>query len=401
MALVANSAGVVTGKFKIPAGIPAGTKMVRFTGSGGSNGQATFTGQGTLNTVTLRQTRTLITERYDPLAQTFTLEQASQISAVDLYFAAKGTTPLVVQIRETSNGVPTQEVLAERRLAPADITSLTAHTHVVFPSPVALSGGVEYALVLMCDDAVSAVRVGELGKWDEYLKKWVTSQPYQVGVLLSSSNASSWTPHQDKDLTFLLHRADYSQTERTVNLGTVAVVDATDLLLLTADEVPSSETRIEYSLSLPDGSTIAVSDGQPVRLAAAITGNVTINAKLIGSAMFSPVLFPGTQLVAGQVGTSGDYVSRAIKGGSNVRVKVVYDALIPSGSSVAVTFRGADLGDAWASVPFASSSPLDDGWQEMVHEVTGVTEQMVQVRLALTGTTASRPRVRNLRFMTI
>lgn len=400
MSLVANSAGVVTGKFTIPAGIPAGTKLVRFTGSGGSSGQATFTGQGTLTTTTLRQVVTVTTAYYDPLAQTFTLGQAGQISAVDLFFSAKGTTNIVVQIRETANGVPTKTVLAERRIKPADIT-VGQYTHIDLPSPVALSAGIEYALVIMCDDAVSTLKVGELGKWDDAAKKWVTSQPYQVGVLLSSSNASTWTAHQDKDLAFGLHFVKYGSTQRVINLGTVAVSNVTDLLLLTADEIPSSDTRIKYELVLPDASVISVADGQPVRLASAISGNVTIRATLTGTADFSPVLFPGTQLIAGRVGSTGTYVSQAIKGGSNIRVKVVFEALVPSGAAVAVSYKGANVGDTWSEVPFVSTSPLDENWLEVTHEVTGVTEDMVQVKLSLSGTTGARPRVRNLRFMTV
>lgn len=54
----------------------------------------------------------------------------------------------------------------------------------------------EYAVVVLCDDATTALYVAELGKQDP-TRGYVTSQPYQVGVLLSSSNASTWTAHQD------------------------------------------------------------------------------------------------------------------------------------------------------------------------------------------------------------
>lgn len=400
MALTANSAGVVTGKFTIPSGIPAGTKAVLFQGSGGSSGAATFVGQGTLNTQTQRRVTTVTTAYYDPLAQTFTLGQAAQIYGADLYFSAKGSSNVTVQIRETDNGVPTQTILAERRLKPDDII-INQYTRVSFSSPVALSAGIEYALVILCDDAVSALKVGELGKWDDAAKKWVTSQPYQVGVLLSSSNASTWTAHQDKDLAFRLCLATYTDSNKVVNLGTVAVSNATDLMLLTADEIPNSSSQIKYELILPDASVVVVSDGQPVRLATAISGNVTIRATLMGTADFSPILFPGTQLIVGRVGTTGSYVSQAIKGGSNVRVKVIFDALVPSGAAVNVSYKGADAGDTWSSVPFVSSSQGDEGWLSITHEVTGVTEDMVHVKLDLSGTSSARPRVRNLRFMTV
>lgn len=401
MALQANSEGVLTGKFTIPANVPTGTKLVEFVGQGGTRARATFTGQGTITTTTLRTEKTIITQFYDPLAQTFTLQNTVQIVAIDLWFTAKGTTDILVQIRETSNGVPTRNVLGERRLKPAQITSLTGGTHIDFPAPITLQAGVEYAVVILCDDAVSALAVAELGKFDSNSQKWVTSQPYQIGVLLSSSNASTWTAHQDKDLAFALHRAAYAETNKTVDLGTVAVADATDLMVLTTEELPSSVTRVDYELVLPSGASITVGDSQPVRLDTAVTGNVTVRAKLYGDATFSPVLFPGTQLVVGKVGTSGTYVSRAIAGGSNVRVKVIFDAIIPGGSSVVVSYKGVDAGDTWTTVPFVGSSQIDDGFYEITHQITGVNETMVQVKLELTGTSAARPRVRNLRFMTI
>ena len=404
MTVQANSSGVVAGKFTIPASIPAGSKRVQFSGAGGSNGEAVFVGSGTLTNEVRRnvttQTTTFWWASVDPLAQTFSVPETCQIGAIDLWFAAKGTSNVVVQIRETSNGFPTKTVIAEKILAPADI-STTTHTRATFAAPVQLVANTEYAIVALCNDAVAELRVAELGKWDSANSRWVTSQPYQVGVLLSSSNASTWTAHQDRDMTFRLHKAVFSEVEKTVALGNVAVTGATDLMLLATDELPSSVTRIEYTLGLPGGATLTVSNGQPVRLDAAVTGNIAVSAKLYGAASASPILFPGTQLVVGTVGTSGDYVSRAIKGGAGVRVKVIFDAIIPAGAAVAVSYKGADIGDTWATVPFVSSAAIDDGFYEIMHEVTGVTEDFVQIKLALTGTAAARPRIKNLRFMTI
>ena len=400
MAISANAQGVVTGKFTIPAGVPAGNKLVRFQGAGGSRGQAAFIGQGTRITEVRRTVNTVTQTFYDPLAQTFTLAESVQIASVDLWFETIGTSPIVLQIRETANGVPTSAILAETRIQPSSANT-TAHTRFNFPAPVALSANTEYALVALCDDAVSGLRMAELGKWDSANSQWVTSQPYQIGVLLSSSNASTWTAHQDRDLTFRLHRAVYSEVSKTVALGTVAVADATDLILLAQDEMPSSDTYINYILGLPDGTNLTVANGQQVRLAQAITGDVSVSARLHGSANASPILFPGTQLVVGKVGTSGDYVSRAIPGGSNVRVKVIFDAVIPGGAAVNVFYKGADPGDTWTAIPFVGSTPGDNGFYEITHQITGVTENQVSIKLELTGTTAARPRVKNLRFMTI
>ena len=402
MTVSANSSGVVTGSFTIPANIPAGAKRVTFIGAGGSKGDAVFVGAGVITDNAQRQvtTQTATFWSFDPLAQTFSLPSDSQITAIDLWFSAVGTGPVVLQLRETSNGVPSRDVIGDVRLLPSDINT-TTYTRATFSAPISLLADTEYALVAMCDDAVTELRIAELGKWDAAGNRWVTSQPYQVGVLLSSSNASTWTAHQDRDLAFRIHKAVFSEVNKTIALGTVAVTAATDLMLLALEEAPGSQTHISYSLTLPDASTVTVSSGQPVRLAAAVTGIITVAAALFGSATASPVLVPGTQLVVGHVAVSAEYVSRAITGGASVRIKAVFDALIPGGAGVALQYKGGDVGDAWISLPYASSTAIGDGFMEMTHEITGVNEALVQIKLTMTGTSAARPRIKNLRFMTI
>lgn len=415
MAVFADSQGIVTGKFTIPTGIPAGNKTVLFSGSGGSLGSAIFSGQGTLERRT-NQNQTTITETrwwsppppppvvvwpIDPLAQTFSIDQAAQISGVDLWFTAKGTSSVIVQIRETTVGFPNRSVLTSKRLTPAQITVGGGHTRVTFDTPITLFGNTEYAIVVLSDDAVTALAVAELGKWEPNLGQWVTAQPYQVGVLLSSSNASTWTPHQDRDMAFRLLRATFTQTTRTIDLGAHPVVGATDLMVMAYAELPSSSVNVEYRLELPGGDIVTVSDGQPVQLATPVTGDVAVSAVLTGDANWFPVLYPDIQLVAGAIETTSDYVSRAIEGGSSVRVKAVFDANIPSGASVAVKYKGGDIGDTWTELPYVSATPGDNGFFEITHEASGVNEQLVQIKLELTGTSAARPRVRNLRFMTI
>lgn len=41
----ANNQGKLKGKVKVPANIPAGTKLVQFYGDKGSYGEATYTGK--------------------------------------------------------------------------------------------------------------------------------------------------------------------------------------------------------------------------------------------------------------------------------------------------------------------------------------------------------------------
>lgn len=410
----ANGAGVVTGSFSIPANIPTGSKLVQIVGAGGSQGTATFTGQGTVERQVWQQQTTVTETRWqsppppppvvrpvDPLAQTFTLAAAAQVTGIDLWFFDKPTSRTSVQIRATSTGLPNQTVLAEASLLPAAINIGGATTRFNFTAPVTLLAGTEYAIVVLCTDATGSLSIAELGKFDAAAQKWITSQPYTIGVMLSSSNASTWTAHQDRDMAFRILAANYTATTRTVPLGQAAVVSATDLLLMSYAERPASVTGVQYQLTLPDASVVTVSDGQPVQLPAAITGNVQVSAQFTGDANFSPVLFPGTQLVSGQVAASATYVSRAIPGGTSVSVKVIYEAVVPSGATVTLHYKGIDMGDTWQALPQTATRAVDDGFVEFTHSVSGVNETGVQIRITLAGTAAARPRVRDLRAFVI
>lgn len=402
MALTANNQGQVTGKFTIPKGIPAGSKAVQFTGKGGSRGVATFIGQGNLQTTTLRSvtTTTVSYYRYDPLAQTFTLEEDLQLAGADLWFTAKGSTGVTLQIRETSNGYPTPTILVEQKVPSSEIiVSGGGHSRILFERPVALTAGVEYALVVLCDDAITALAVAELGKFDSKNQQWVTAQAYTVGTLLSSSNASTWTAHQDKDMTFRLLAANYSSLSREVDLGRAEVLQATDVMLMSVAEIPSAKTRVEYALTMPSGETLTVSEGQPVRLASPISGQVEIKAKLAGIGKASPVLWPGSQLVSGSVELSADYVSRAVPAVGGNRAVLIYDAKIPSGATVTPYLR-QDQGEF--QVMSADGHQIgDDGFVEYIFKTADIVADTVQVKLVLTGTVLNRPLVSNIRVLVV
>jgi len=413
MALNADASGVIRGKFTIPVGIPAGNKRVSLNGAGGQTGAATFSGQGKLERQTFQQQTTITTTHWqsppppvatmpnngvDPLAQTFTMTENMQAAGVDLWFAVAPTTNASIQIRSTSTGFPESQILTEEIVPPSAVNLGGAPTRVIFDNPFTLLADVEYALVIACGDANGEMSVAEIGKFDSVAQKWITDQPYNIGVLLSSSNASTWTAHQDRDLTFRLLAANYTQTSSVVQLGTIAATAVTDLMLMAYADRPDGATDVQYSLTMPDNTTvITVSDGQPIQLAAAITGNVKVSATLKGNAKFSPVLHPGSQLVLGKVAATGDYVTRAIPGGTGVSVKAVYEALVPSGATVTLQYKGPDSGDAWINIPVSASRAVDDGFTEFTHAVTGVNELSVQIKIILNGTTAARPRVRDLR----
>jgi hypothetical protein len=267
-AITADSRGDATGTFTVPEGIPAGTVLIRITGNQGSTGSATYTASGTITTQS-RRIVTTITCYYDPLAQTFTLSEGRHIAGVDLWFKSKGTSRVQVQIRETAVGFPNQNVIAQGSVYPDDIITNGNPTRILFSDatsrcPVWLEENVEYAIVILTNDAETSVAVAELGKFDSIHNAYITKQAYQVGVLLSSSNASTWTAHQDLDLAFRLLGCRFTETEHQINLGTIAATENTNLLTLANIERVSSETDVEFVYTDSDGKTNTLSEDMPV-----------------------------------------------------------------------------------------------------------------------------------------
>lgn len=398
--LTADAQGVITGKFTIPANVLAGAKAVLAEGMGGSKASATFTGRGTITTEERRRVNTISTVSWfasnkDPLAQTFTLAEGRHVAGVDLWFTAKGDADVIVQIRDTQTGFPAQNILAAKRVKTTDMTAAPGSTRVQFDTPVWLDAGREFAIVIMTNSALAAVAVAELGKFDSSLQKWVTGQPYQVGVLLSSSNASTWTAHQDRDLAFRLLGCKFTSTTRTIALDDANVAAASDLLAEMSIDIPATGTVAELVATDPAGNTYRMQPDAPVSLASRITGNMHLAINLTGTDKASPVVYPGLQFVAGSQVDTGTYVSRAFPCGTSARVAVTFEAYAPGTSSILVEIQKAD--GSWQAVALSSGTDVGDGWVERNHIVTGFTATNTRVRLTLNGSAAYRPQVRKLR----
>jgi hypothetical protein len=391
-ALTADANGAVDGTFTIPANLPAGTKRILASGNSGSTAEASFTGRGTIRTEARR--RVFRAERrVDPLAQTLTLPEGRHIAGVDLWFVAAGASTVLVQIRDTAQGIPGQDVLAEARLAPSEISTVS-HTRVVFPSPVWLDGGLEFAIVVLTDDADASLAVAELGKLDPTTGTMTTSQPYQVGVLLSSSNASTWTPHNDRDLAFRLLACRFTSPTRTVALGTVDASGVTDLVSLASIEMPATGTAAGLVAVADGGATYQLPPQVPVGLAAPLTGNLAMSLQLAGTEKTSPIVYPGMAVALGTQAASGVYVSRSFAVGSSSKVAVRFQAMTPGTSAILVEIQ---ISGVWTTVPLDSAADAGGGWSERTHKLASVTTTTTKLRITLTGSAQYRPRLRSLR----
>ncbi|MDE5061118.1 MULTISPECIES: hypothetical protein [Wolbachia] len=405
--LKANNQGKLEGKFTVPSSVPAGTKLVQFFGSQGSYGEATYTGRGVITTeerrrVTVitdirRDETTVVSQRYDPLAQTFTLNESRHIAGVDLWFTNKGEKRVVAQIRETSVGMPTQMVIAEGYILPTDINTNGTAIRITW-SPVWCEAGQEYALVLLTDDANTAVKIAELGKHDSVNNRWVTSQPYQVGVLLSSSNASTWTPHQNRDLTFRLLAAKFTEVFHVFDLGKVTANNTSDLIALANIDLVSSDTNVELTLvEVGKKQEHSLSDNLPIALRSRLNGELVVKATLRGSEKRSPVFYPGLQLILGEIAENADYVTRSIPAGSNTKVTITYEASIPGTADIKTYVQQSN--SEWQLVDLTIGKPAGDSWVERTHVLTSFNANETRIKLSLSGTVEYRPKVRALRVV--
>lgn len=398
MAVNANANGRVSGKFKIPAGVTAGLKEVVFHGSGGSFGLASFFGQGTWVENVLQHVTNVTKHYYDPLAQTFLLDTDRQIGGVDLFVTAMGSSDLIVQIRETLVGFPTQKILAETRLKTAQV-AVDQWNRFAFPHPVTVPRNVEHAIVVLSNDAVTEVAVSELGRWDEESQRWVTSQAYNVGVLLSSANASTWTAHQDRKLTFRLLAARYTQSERLIDLGTVPAAGVTDIIVSALTDNPANGADSDIEVTLNGTEVRKTSDRQVIKLTAPTSGAVGVKARLRATQHMSAAISPGTQLVVGVLGTSGTYISRAFDAdAASSNSRIIFDANVPSGATVKAFIAGTGVSDPWVELAQSvQPKAIGNGIYEFNYYLANVNKAAVRVKIEMTGTAAARPRASNLR----
>lgn len=419
---VADTAGKIVVTFTIPAGIPTGTRLVRAVGATGSIAEALYVGEGTVTVQTLRQV-TLVTRAVqatvvnvtnitnvtqsrstDPLAQTWLLSEARQIVGADVKIAAIGNAGhgIRLQLSGASDGVPTSEVEAQDYL-PMTGVAVDDWMAARWAVPVHVPAVDERAIVILTDDdnhALSIAKLGDVIANSDGSQTVVAAQPSTIGVLLSSSNRRTWTPHNDADLTHRIVAARYTATERVVTLGTVDLVDVSDLVIRATIELPTNETSIVFRVVRASGTIIEVAAGQTIEFAEFVTETVTIRAVLKGTATLSPILWPGVSVGLGRIRESGTYVTKVFSAkAAPATLRALAAAYLPAGSAMAAHYDAAD--DDWSAMTLAETETLDAGWTEPAYETVGITDPTLRVRLTLTGGPAARPLIARPRAYTI
>ena len=161
----------------------------------------------------------------------------------------------------------------------------------------------------------------------------------------------------------------------------------------------SVATDADFTITDQNGVTLHLADDLPTTLRARLSGPLTVKALLRGSDKASPVVYPGIQMVMGDVAETADYVTRSIPAGTNVTVTITYEAMTPGTSDVKVYLQQTD--GSWQSIALTTGKPIDEQWSERTHTLTKFTADSVRIKLVLTGSTLYRPGVRSLRVVVI
>jgi hypothetical protein len=177
----------------------------------------------TVVTTTDRLTRD--TGWYDPLAQTFQIqnEGGAFLTSIDIFFAARDAKiPVRIEIREVVNGYPGSTVLpfsvVEKKAEEVIISNdSSVATNFKFVSPVFVQNGVEYAIVVLSDSAAWRVWISQTEQIDVLSGQAILSQAYN-GVFFKSQNGSTWTADQTQDMKFVINRAEFASNPVSIEL---------------------------------------------------------------------------------------------------------------------------------------------------------------------------------------
>ena len=221
---------------------------------------------------------------YDPLAQTFLVEEESGVvlTSVDIFFAKKDPNiPVELQIRETVNGYPgTPDKVVpglSKVLLPSEVSvssNATAATTFTFDKLVRLPAG-EYALVLVSDSPDYLVwhsRMGEVEittSQNEEIGKVIINKQPSMGVMFKAQNGSTWTPSQEDDIKFVLRRAEFSTAG-----GTVRMFNSPQIVENPANLLPQNPI---YSIST---SASEYNDGRHIRISHFNHGMYSVGEKV-------------------------------------------------------------------------------------------------------------------------
>ena len=303
------------------------------------------------------QTNEQIVGWYDPLAQSFLVQEAPGVfvTKCDVFFRTKDdeNTPVRFQLRTMKDGFPTPNVLpfSEVVLNPNEVNTSddgTIATTIEFDAPVYLEGeSTEYAICLISNSTKYSVYISRVGENDIVSDAYISNQP-TLGSLFKSQNASTWEPSQWEDLKFTLYRAEFESTG-SVELYSPELSEGNKQI---ATLVPNPINVVSKQIRVGLGTTVHEVDyelgntffqgpnsnptatGDLVGVAASATGTLTITNPGIG---YTPA--------DGMAGFSGVNLITVSGTGANATADITIQDGVAIGATISAGGDGYQVGD--------------------------------------------------------
>lgn len=398
----ANYLGEVDCNFTIPANTRTGSRVIKLSNNA-AGASMNFWIEGIDKTV-IDTTfyKRVVTTWSDPLAQSFMLSEDRYVTSIDLFFAQKDPTlGLSVQIRTMENGLPSNVILSEVNLSPSQIAisnDASVPTTINFPHPVLCEADQSYCIVIPTASSQYTAYMAQLNQLNIATGNAVNMQPYGPGVLFSSSNAITWTAHQDSDLKFILRSAVF-ETTSTVTFNVVDDEDVDGVVLITDLETPKG-TACNWQCQLSEGGEWQPLTALDTKLLSALSDHVTVRAILSTSnPKMSPVIKgDACKLIGMHTQTAGVYVTKEVSLlQAYTTVTQTVELYAPTGATVAVKFSYDDA-DTWITGTLVSTQQLPDGFSALTYEYTTVPNSLsfrARVDLA-TNSPLTKPIVRQI-----
>lgn len=405
-----DGSGRFTAKFTIPDKVLTGIREVRLESPIQREGylstafalyQASGTARTIQNTVTtvttvlLNRVTTITTTNYiDPVGQTFVLDRMTMVSGIDLYFESKpaGTVPVTCEIREVVNGTITSTVYGHKTLTANQVNVSSdgrTATRFTFEDPVLLEENKEYAFVVRSTSSKYSIWVATLGENDIISGEMVLSNPYLIGVMMSSSNNSSWTTHQTTDIKFRLIADTYSKSAEIL-FDKMTPTDQFSRIYLLAESVIPNGTTVNWSYSLDSGSTYRSISPYNIEILDQLGKDIIVKANISrgDNTNLSPIIaLDSVGAVLSSYDTEGYYITKTITGlDPYTNVDIVLDTYIPSNTAIKAyvsTDNGTTLTEA--SLDSSSIRALNYGWRELTYKATVTSATQCKLFIKLTS----------------
>jgi hypothetical protein len=244
-----------------------------------------------------------------PLAQSIFIDDPNGIylTKIDLYFRSKDATlPVQVHLRPMVNGFPSTDVILPQSTVfvngPDINTSddASAETSFEFQEPVYLKGFVDYAIVVQCQTSATQIYIAQV---DEYVLGTTAARVNKnpaVGTIFYSQNGATWTPSQNQDLKFRLHRMSMTATSGSIYLKAASIPER----LLPIDPIFTTNGSSSVRVAM-EQSGLVVNDQISIRGVNAAVGGIAASA-LNGTQTVTAVDWTGFTFTAGSSATANE-----------------------------------------------------------------------------------------------